>query len=122
MIVGIESISRSKRSAVLAFIADNFDLDDSITIEEEDGDILQINETRYFIIRAEEEYDIMDKINEERFEEAFSNLSNEQKKYINKDAWLENKGLYDFMVYLKDVLDELPSDPQYYEGFSFYEL
>ena len=123
MITGIENISRTKQKAVLEFISSEFDLDEAIKIEEEDDDIVIINGTRYFIIRPYEEEDLMMDLNDARFDEAFSNVSDEQRKYIDKDLWIEDKGIHDFTDYLKYELDEMPSEDYICIGnYHFYEL
>lgn len=123
MITGIEKIDRAKQKAILAFISSEFELDDAIRIEEEDSDIININGTRYFMIRPWEEDDLMDDLNTQRFEAAFENLSDDQKKYVDEDKWKEDKGVHDFLDWLREELDELPSEDFVSEGgYNFYEL
>lgn len=123
MITGIEDIARTKQKAVLEFISSTFDLDEAINVEEEDNDIIVINENRYFVIHPYEENELIDDVNDNRFEAAFDNLSEEQKKYVDKDAWIEDKGIHDFVEYLKYELDELPSEDYILAGgYHFYEL
>ena len=123
MITGIEDISRTKQKAVLEFVSSEFDLDEAIKIEEEDDNIILINDNRYFVIHPYEENELIDDVNDNRFEAAFENLSNEQKEYVDKDKWIEDKGVHDFVEYLKYELDEMPSeDYLMFSGYHFYEL
>lgn len=121
MITGIEKIARAKQKAVLEFITNEMDLEDAINIETEDEDIILINDDRYFVIRACDEEDLMDQYNDEMFEAAFQDLSDEQLKYVNKDQWVSGKGYNDFLDYMKEVLNEYPSEDYiYYGGYNFY--
>lgn len=123
MIIGIENISRTKQKAVLEFVSSEFDLDEAIKIEKESDDIILINDNRYFVIHPYEENELIDDVNNDRFEEAFENLSEEQKNYVDKDRWIEDKGLQDFIEYLKYELDEMPSEDYLtFSGYHFYEL
>jgi hypothetical protein len=123
MITGIEDISRTKQKAVLEFISSEFDLDEAIKVAEEDDDIITINGNRYFMIRPYEEEELMDDLNDNRFDAAFENLSDEQRHYVDKDSWIEDKGIHDFIDYLKYELDEMPSEDYVVAGgFHFYEL
>jgi len=123
MITGIENLPRTKQKAVLEFISSEFDLDEAIKIDEEDDDIILINDNRYFVIHPYEENELIDDVNDNRFEAAFENLSEEQRSYVDKDKWIEDKGLQDFIDYLKYELDEMPSkDYLVFGGYHFYEL
>lgn len=123
MITGIEDISRTKQKAVLEFVSSQFDLDEAIKIEEEDDNIILINDNRYFVIHPYEENELIDDVNDNRFEAAFENLSEEQRRYVDKDRWVEDRGLQDFVEYLKYELDEMPSeDYLIFGGYHFYEL
>lgn len=123
MITGIENLPRTKQKAVLDFISSEFDLDEAISIDEEDNDIIVINDNRYFVIHPYEEQELIDDVNNNRFEAAFENLSEEQKGYVDKDKWIEDRGLQDFVEYLKYELDEMPSeDYLIFGGYHFYEL
>ena len=123
MITGIEDISRTKQKAVLEFVSSQFDLDEAIKIEEEDDNIILINDNRYFVIHPYEENELIDDVNDNRFEAAFENLSEEQRRYVDKDKWVEDRGLQDFVEYLKYELDEMPSeDYLIFGGYHFYEL
>lgn len=123
MIIGIENITREKQKAVLEFISSEFNLDETIKIDEEDDDIVVINGNRYFVIHSYEEDDLIYDVNDNRFETAFENLSEEQRRYVDRDRWIEDKGLQDFIEYLKYELDEIPSeDYLVFDGYHFYKL
>jgi len=123
MITGIENLDKSLRKAVLAFIAENYDMDEPIEIEEEyDEDIIVINSDRYYVITGSEANDLLDEYNDELFSEEFRNATSKQLDYVDKEKWIEDNGLDDFKDYLEKVLDEYPSDPNYTNGYYFYSL
>lgn len=122
MIIGIENLDKHMRKAVLAFIAENYNMDESIKIEEEDDNIIIINSDRYFIITGLDSDDLLDEYNNDLFSNEFSNLTSKQLDYVNKEEWIDDNGLDNFKDYLEKVLDELPSDPDYVNGYYFYNL
>lgn len=123
MITGIENLPRTKQKAVLEFIFSEFDLDEAIKIDEENNGIILINDHRYFVIHPYEEQELIDDVNDDRFEEAFENLSEEQRNYVDRNRWIEDNGLQDFVEYLKYELDETPAEDYVCaDGYHFYEL
>ena len=123
MITGIENLSRTKQKAVLEFISSELNLNKDINIEEEDENIIVINNNRYFIINSYEENILIDNVNNDKFNAAFENLSEEQKSYVDMDRWIEDNGLSDFIEYLTHELNEIPSEDYLtFNGYHFYEL
>ncbi len=122
MIVGIENLDKNVRKAILAFIADNYDMDETVKVEEEDENIIIINSDRYYIITGAKADDLLDEYNDSLFSEEFMKFTPKQLDYVDKEAWINDNGLDNFKDYLENELGEFPSDSDYVNGYYFYNL
>lgn len=122
MIVGIENLDKNVCKAILAFIADNYDMDETVKVEEEDENIIIINSDRYYIITGAKADDLLDEYNDSLFSEEFSKFTPKQLDYVDKEAWINDNGLDNFKDYLENELGEFPSDSDYVNGYYFYNL
>ena len=122
MIKGIENFDTKLQKAVLSCIASLFDLSEDIEVEELDENIIQIDDTKFYVITDDDQQRKIARHNSEAFENFFDGLSSEQLKYVNEDLWEEDYGISTFTEWLNENTEYTVEDSDYYGYYNFYEI
>lgn len=122
MIKGIENLNPKLQKAILEFIVTNIDMSEDIEVLELSENVIDINDTKFYVITDADEKGILARYNRERFENFFDGLDSAQFQYINEDLWEEDYAITDFREWLQEETKWTVDDKDYYGGYNFYEI
>lgn len=122
-IKGLYSISTDILRPILKFVAVNLPLNEEISIEEEEDGLLTINDSESYLIITEcEELDLMHDEEEYLFKEWTGDTHENVKKYIDKDAWLDDNGFRNFEEYWSKVHKDSLTYIDTIDNYNFYKV
>ena len=122
MITGIENFSPKLQKAILSCISSLFDMSEDVEVEEYDDNIIQINDTKFYVIDDYEQQLKIHRYNSDRMLVFFDGVTQEQYKYIDEDEWLEKNGIQTFEEWLEENTKWSVDDCDYYGSYNFYEI
>ena len=122
MITGIENFDSKLQKSILGCIASFFDLSEDIEVVELEDHVIQIDDTKYYVITDDDQQRILTRYNREKFEDYFDDLTPDQIRYVNKDEWMQDYGLETFQEWLEEETEWTVEDVDYYGGHNFYEI
>ena len=122
MITGIENFDTKLQKAILGCIANLFDMSEDIKVEELEEHVIQIDDTKFYVITDEDQQRILTRYNRGEFEDYFDNLDNDQLRYVDEDEWLKDYGIETFQEWLERETEWVIDDSDYYSSYNFYEV
>lgn len=122
MITGIENFDTKLQKSILSCIADLFDLTEDIEVKKLNENVIQIDDTKFYVITDDDQQRKIARHNSEAFENFFDGLSSEQLKYVNEDLWEEENGISTFVEWLKENTKYIVEDSDYFGHYNFYEI
>ena len=122
MITGIENFDTKLQKAILGCIANLFDMSEDIKVEELEEHIIQIDDTKFYVITDEDQQRILTRHNRDKFEDYFDGLDNDQLRYVDEDEWMKDYGIETFQEWLEEETEWIVDDSDYYGSYNFYEV
>lgn len=122
MITGIENFDNKLQKAVLECIANLFDMSEDIEVEELEEHVIQIDDTKFYVITSEDQQRILTRYNRDKFEDYFDGLDNDQLRYVDEDEWMKDYGIETFQEWLEEETEWSVDDSDYYGAYNFYEV
>ena len=89
---GLNNIDKDIRPILLSFIGSNYD-DSSVIDIDIDNDLININDSSYYICEALDARAIQKDANDEYFEDELYDCPKNWRNYIDKDAWIDDNGM-----------------------------
>jgi hypothetical protein len=89
---GLTNVDEEIRPIVLSFIGNQYDESDIININI-DNDLININDSSYYICTASDAREIQRNANDEYFEDQLYECPRDWRNYIDKDAWIDDNGM-----------------------------
>lgn len=122
MITGIENFDTKLQKAILGCIASLFDMSEDIEVEELEEHVIQIDDTKFYVITDDDQQRILTRHNRDRFEDYFDGFANDQLRYVDEDEWLKDYGIETFQEWLEEETEWTVEDSDYYGSYNFYEI
>jgi ABC-type Fe3+-citrate transport system substrate-binding protein len=122
MITGIENFDTKLQKAILGCIASLFDMSEDIEVEELEEHVIQIDDTKFYVITDEDQQRILTRHNRDKFEDYFDGLDNDQLRYVDEDEWMKDYGIETFQEWLEEETEWIVDDSDYYGSYNFYEV
>lgn len=122
MITGIENFDNKLQKAILECIATIFDMTEDIEIVELEEHVIQINDSKFYVITDDDQQRTITRYNRDNFEDYFDVLNSAQLSYVNEDEWVKDYGIETFQEWLEEETHWSVDDSDYYAGYNFYEI
>lgn len=120
-IKGLYSISTDILRPLLKFVAKKLPLNEEICITEEEEYII-INSEAYLIMTEYDEFELMKEYEEELYKKWISDVREDVKHYIDREAWNEDNGVTDFEEYWSTVHKDSLTYVDTIDNYNFYKV
>lgn len=122
MITGIENFDNKLQKAILECISTLFDMTEDIEVVELEEHIIQINDSKFYVITDDDQQRTITRYNRSNFENYFDVLDSVQLSYVDEDAWMKDYGIETFQEWLEENTHWSVDDSDYYADYNFYEI
>lgn len=120
-IKGLYSISTDILRPLLKFVAKKLPLNEEICITEEEEYII-INSEAYLIMTEYDEFELMKEYEEELYKKWTSDVREDVKHYIDREAWNEDNGVTDFEECWAKVHGDSLTFIDTIDNYNFYKV